>query len=239
MVVQSDVVGPESGVVGPVVVGPESGVVVEPGAVGPESGPEPVAAASGMAGGAAGWSRAPDRSPAPTEAIGRRPSHRARVARARGRGAPARQAPCGRRARRSGVVERVPGLAAETEETRRSRWPSVARAAAWVTAVVGVIVVMGVFVFPTRTWLQQRHQLAQTVQEVRILDQQNAALAAEASKLQTDAEVEQLARERYQLVRPGDQVFAIGPSPTPATTVPPATPHPSGGVWHTLTSWIP
>jgi cell division protein FtsB len=130
-------------------------------------------------------------------------------------------------------------LAADTEETRRSRWPSVARAAAWATAVVGVIVVMGVFVFPTRTGLQQRHELAQTVQAVRILDQQNAALAAQASKLQTDAEVEQLARERYQLVRPGDQVFAIGPSPTPATTVPPATAHPSGGMWHTLTSWIP
>jgi len=117
----------------------------------------------------------------------------------------------------------------------------VARAAAWVTAVVGVVVVMGVFIFPTRTWLQQRHQLAQTAQEVRILDQQNAVLAAAAAKLQTDAEVELLARERYQLVRPGDEVFAIGPAPAPPTTVPSsgAAAHPSGGVWHSLTAWLP
>ena len=130
---------------------------------------------------------------------------------------------------------------ADPEGSPPRRWPAVARAAAWVTAIVVVIVVMGVFMFPTRTWLQQRHQLAQTAQEVRLLDQQNAALTAQAAKLQTDAEVERLARQKYELVRPGDEVFAIGPAPTPPTTAPPsdAAHHSSGGVWHTLTSWLP
>jgi cell division protein FtsB len=128
----------------------------------------------------------------------------------------------------------------DPEEAPRPRWPAAARAAAWVTAIVVVVVVMGVFIFPTRTWLQQRHQLAQTAQEVRLLDQQNAALSAQASKLQTDAEVERLARQQYELVRPGDEVFAIGPAPTPPTTAPPSdASHPSGGVWHRLTSWLP
>ena len=45
---------------------------------------------------------------------------------------------------------------------RRRRWRTVAHVAAWGSAIVAVAVVLLVFVFPTRTYLSQRHQLALT-----------------------------------------------------------------------------
>jgi cell division protein FtsL len=104
------------------------------------------------------------------------------------------------------------------------------RLVVWVAGAIAVIVVLAVFVFPTRTYLQQRHQLAATARELHVLDAQNARLAAEAQRLQTQAEIERIAREQYHLVHPGDQAFAILPPPAPPTTVPaaPARHHHSG-----------
>lgn len=100
------------------------------------------------------------------------------------------------------------------------------------------MIVLAVFVFPTRTYLDQRRQLDQTARELRVLDAQNAALSAEAQKLQTDAEIERTAREQYHLVRPGEQAFAILPPPA-APNAPAAAKahHRSGGWWHALTGW--
>jgi len=123
----------------------------------------------------------------------------------------------------------------------RQRWRRPARVAAWVVSAVAVIVVLAVFVFPTRTYLDQRHQLDLVDRQVRVLDEQNSELAAEAAKLQTTAEIERLAREQYHLVRPGEQAFAILPAPSPPTTVGPAAAahHGSSGWWGRLTGWLP
>jgi cell division protein FtsB len=104
-----------------------------------------------------------------------------------------------------------------------------------------VLVVLLVFVFPTRTYLQQRHQMNLTANELHVLDRQNAELSAQAAKLQTTAEIEQLAREQYHLVRPGEQAFAILPPPsTPAPAAAARVPeHGSPGWWHRLTGWLP
>jgi cell division protein FtsB len=124
---------------------------------------------------------------------------------------------------------------------RRHRWRTVARTAAWTTAILAVAVVLLVFVFPTRTYLSQRRQLTSAANQLQLLDQQNAQLTAQVARLQTDSEIERLAREQYHLVRPGERAFAILPAPAPPT---PATPAPpvrksSGGWVHRLTSWIP
>jgi cell division protein FtsL len=123
----------------------------------------------------------------------------------------------------------------------RPRWWRIVRIGVYVTATVVVVLVLAVFVFPTRTYLEQRKQMASAATEVHVLDEQNSQLAAEATKLQSTAEIEALARQQYHLVRPGEQAFAILPAPTPATTVPPlpVAPHRTGGLWHTLTGWIP
>jgi cell division protein FtsB len=124
---------------------------------------------------------------------------------------------------------------------RRHPWRTVARTAAWTTAILAVAVVLLVFVFPTRTYLSQRRQLTSAANQLQVLDQQNAQLTAQVARLQTDGEIERLAREQYHLVRPGERAFAILPAPAPPT---PATPAPpvrksSGGWVHRLTSWIP
>ena len=127
------------------------------------------------------------------------------------------------------------------DESRRRRWRTVARTAAWASAIVAVAVVLLVFVFPTRTYLSQRHQLAGTAAELQLLTRQNAQLSSQVAQLQTDAEIERLAREEYHLVRPGERAFAILPTPTPPTTAAPVRPAaaPSRSILQRLTSWIP
>lgn len=109
-----------------------------------------------------------------------------------------------------------------------------------------LVVVLVLFVFPTRTLLDQRHQLSVAAAHLKLLDQQNAALSKQVDQLHTDAEIERLAREQYHLVRPGEQAFAILPAPSPTTTAPPPRP-PAGAshhkgfwssAWHHLTGWL-
>jgi cell division protein FtsB len=75
-------------------------------------------------------------------------------------------------------------------------------------AVVGVVLLGA---FPTRAYLDQVNQREQLADRARVLRATNEALAAQASQLETDEAIERLARERYQLVRPGEEAYAILP----------------------------
>jgi cell division protein FtsB len=98
---------------------------------------------------------------------------------------------------------------------RRAAWPLVAS-----VLLVGVLFL---FVFPTRTYLHQRDGLDDARHRVQVLSDQNRQLASRVKKLNTDTEIERLAREQYNLVRPGEEAYAILPAPQPTpTTVPPA-----------------
>jgi hypothetical protein len=59
--------------------------------------------------------------------------------------------------------------------------------------------------------------------QVRTMEAQNQQLLERTEKLQTDAEIERLARRDYNLVRPGEEVYAVVPSPTTTTAPTPAT----------------
>ena len=84
----------------------------------------------------------------------------------------------------------------------------------WVVAAAVVVIgVLFVAVFPTRTWLAQRQDLEATERKVAVLAAQNASLEARVTRLNTDAEIERLAREQYNLVRPGEEAYAILPAP--------------------------
>jgi len=78
------------------------------------------------------------------------------------------------------------------------------------------------FVYPTRTLLDQRNQMNRANEQLNVLEQQNAKLEQEAKQLNSDAEIERLAREGYGLVKPGERAFVIVPTPT-TTTAPPTT----------------
>ena len=54
-----------------------------------------------------------------------------------------------------------------------------------------------------------------------LLRRQNERLQQEAKKLQGNAEIERLAREQFDLVRPGERPYVIVPTPT--TTAPPGS----------------
>jgi cell division protein FtsB len=127
---------------------------------------------------------------------------------------------------------------------RNPRPPIAARVVWGCLATAVLIAVLGLFVFPTRTYLDQRRQLAAATRNVQTLNSQNDALQQRADQLHTDAEIERLAREQYHLVKPGEKAFALLPAPTPTTTPPP--PHVAGhvahpglwkGMWDRLTSW--
>lgn len=92
---------------------------------------------------------------------------------------------------------------------------------AW--TLVMTIVVIGfliVGVFPTRTYLQQRRDLDAAEARLQVLRESNAELAARVEELHSDEAIERLAREQYNLVRPGEEAYAILPGPQ-------ATPPPS------------
>lgn len=86
---------------------------------------------------------------------------------------------------------------------RRRLWPLLAS-----------VVLVGVFcavILPTRTFLDQRQEIAAEETKVQVLTRENQRLATRVSELHTDAEVERLAREQYNLVRPGEEAYAILP----------------------------
>ncbi len=91
--------------------------------------------------------------------------------------------------------------------------------------LAGALVLMAVlflWVFPTSSLLAQRRQLQRAEDRLDLLRSQNRDLERESARLRSDAVVEEIARERYQMVRPGERAWAVVPEPvTPATSTPP------------------
>ena len=89
-----------------------------------------------------------------------------------------------------------------------------------IVAVAVVVATLVAFVLPTRTILAQRHRVAVTSKDVRILEDQNEALSAEAARLRSKAEIERRARREFNMVYPGERVFRVLPGAGPTTTAP-------------------
>ena len=98
------------------------------------------------------------------------------------------------------------------------------RRALW-GVVAGVVVAVGLFLFgyPTRTYLEQRSQLTQEQAKLDRLAAANQGLSTEASRLQNTAEIERIARQDYGLVQPGQEAYAILPSPSSSSVSPSAS----------------
>lgn len=78
------------------------------------------------------------------------------------------------------------------------------------------VVLVGVLfagVFPTRTFLAQRASISHAEKQLAVLGEQNAQLQRRAEELQSDTEIERLAREQYNLVKPGEEAYAVLPPP--------------------------
>ena len=121
---------------------------------------------------------------------------------------------------------------------------------AWPVLVVVVLIgLLFVAVFPTRTWLAQRQETAAATEQLQVLTKENSKLATRVKALQSDDEIERLAREQYNLVKPGEEAYALLPGPSASSD---DTPAPAadddradheersfpGKIWHFLTGWL-
>ncbi|HSS09797.1 MAG TPA: septum formation initiator family protein [Acidimicrobiales bacterium] len=87
-------------------------------------------------------------------------------------------------------------------------------------ASVVLVGLLFLFVLPARTYLSQHNNLSAAATRMKVLSAENAKLEQRVKQLQTDAEIERLARQ-YGLVKPGEQAYALLPPKQPA---PPPTP---------------
>jgi cell division protein FtsB len=94
------------------------------------------------------------------------------------------------------------------------------RTALFLVVLVGLLFA---FVYPTRTFLEQRSDTNKARAQLEILRAENARLDRESKRLSTDSEIERLAREKYGLVKPGERPFVIIPAPTTAPPAPSTT----------------
>lgn len=90
----------------------------------------------------------------------------------------------------------------------------------WVTAAVVALGVLSVTVFPTRTWLDQRRALAETAAELDELGAERAALEHRIDALDTDEEIELIARSQFGLVLPGEEAYGVLPPPQTPVDLP-------------------
>ena len=100
---------------------------------------------------------------------------------------------------------------------------SLLRRSTWIiTPAILVILTCGVLAFlaPTRTLLDQRKTAATAEQRLAELDQANADAQAQVDALQTDAEIERLAREQYGYAKAGEEVYHLLPEARDPVRVP-------------------
>jgi len=94
-----------------------------------------------------------------------------------------------------------------------------ARRASYGLLVVAVLALIALLVVgPVQTYREQQADTSTAEAELESLETQIAELDARAAALDDDATIEEIAREEYTLVRPGEEAFALlpqGPSPVP------------------------
>ena len=74
-----------------------------------------------------------------------------------------------------------------------------------------VVAFLAVAVFPTRLWLAQHKDISEAQHRVAVLDHTNAALKKRVTELDSDSAIERIAREQHNLVKPGEDAYAVLP----------------------------
>ena len=97
-------------------------------------------------------------------------------------------------------------------------------------------------VTPIRTYFQHQAEMRQAEERYEVLASTNKELQQRAQQLQSDAEIKKLARERYELVEPGQQAWAVmNPSPTVTEQAKPASEEKKHGfverTWDKINPW--
>ena len=100
-----------------------------------------------------------------------------------------------------------------------------ARRLVWsLLAVAAVVGALSLSIFPARTWLGQQQSISASKAELAELESQVEALRGRVEALDSPEEIERLAREQYNMVRPGEEAYGILPVPLPPLAIPPGWP---------------
>ena len=90
-----------------------------------------------------------------------------------------------------------------------------------VLATVLFVGILVVGVFPTRTYLSQKRSIASAIRPAaRSSSSPTPPCGPRPSDSGTDAEIEQQARQNYDLVMPGEEVYRVLPAPETPVPVP-------------------
>ncbi len=88
--------------------------------------------------------------------------------------------------------------------------------------IVSCVMLIGMF--PARSYVEQKEVIGSAQAHLAQLTAENRRAADELARLNTDTEIEQVAREQYGLVRPGEEVYHVMPAPQDPIAVPDAWP---------------
>lgn len=94
-----------------------------------------------------------------------------------------------------------------------------------------LVLVLLVGVFPTRQWLDQRDELQERRSELARQQEEQERLEQRITVLQTDEEVERMAREEFGMVRPGEDPYRVLPPAVPPVELPDAWPFVGADDW--------
>ena len=75
--------------------------------------------------------------------------------------------------------------------------------------VVGVVLALFLFAYPTQSLLAQQRQVDNAQAHLDDLNRQNIELRIRAKRLATSAEIERQARENFNMVRPHEKAFTV------------------------------
>ncbi|HXW80630.1 MAG TPA: septum formation initiator family protein [Acidimicrobiales bacterium] len=93
-----------------------------------------------------------------------------------------------------------------------------------VKIALAVLVIGGamyLFIFPARTYLAQKQDIAVQERTIAALKAEDSKLTGESRALQGAPTIEQIAREGYGLVKPGQQAFMVVPATIKAEPIAP------------------
>ena len=93
-----------------------------------------------------------------------------------------------------------------------------------VAVLVVTALTAALFVLPVKAWLSQRHALAESDRQLDVIWAENKRLEKLYDELQSDAVVEQQARQQFGLIKKGELPLSILPAP-PATALPAGWPY--------------
>lgn len=96
----------------------------------------------------------------------------------------------------------------------------------WLVAmVIAAALIASLFVLPVKSWLQQRDDLAKKQNELAVLSDANAQLAADVNRLQTPDGIKEAARQEVGYVGVGEQRISVLSTPDAPVTLPTGWPY--------------